>query len=385
MSFGKSALKAPVILLIIVVLIVLQISAESAPDDPVELVEYPIPLPLFLQDIAFVDQDIGWGVGALESNDSSLISIIHTTDGGVSWTEQDTGLADGFLNGVYFTDSLTGYAVGQDWGGDIPTLILYTADGGETWTKAALPRVYGGLDDITFTDDGIGWSVGNDFGEFKSLILRTEDGVNWTAVEHPSREDAGFRSVDFPTDSVGYAVGGIGWEDPKPFLVKTSDSGSTWEELLFPMETGTLLGLYFEDETTGWVVGNSGDLGIVAMTTDGGASWDVATLTGSSIYMKGVAKRNGTLVAVGNVCIDQDCFGNWWYSLDNGKYWMRLGQTERYITKLKKIIGTEIIVACANALEKGGDSALHILEPEVSKRLGELEVPPGLTVVSPTD
>jgi photosystem II stability/assembly factor-like uncharacterized protein len=53
--------------------------------------------------------------------------IRHTTDGGVTWTAQNSRTT-GELDGVVFADPLHGYAVGQNG------VILATSDGGTTWT-----------------------------------------------------------------------------------------------------------------------------------------------------------------------------------------------------------------------------------------------------------
>jgi photosystem II stability/assembly factor-like uncharacterized protein len=65
---------------------------------------------------------IGWAVGTNGT-------IVHTTDGGTTWTGQSNPLSGTtiVLRGVEFTDATTGWAVGL--GGT----ILHTIDGGSNW------------------------------------------------------------------------------------------------------------------------------------------------------------------------------------------------------------------------------------------------------------
>jgi photosystem II stability/assembly factor-like uncharacterized protein len=63
---------------------------------------------------------IGWAVG-----DGG--TILHTSDGGTTWTAQTSGTTN-LLSLVEFTDANTGWAVG------VGGTILHTSNGGTTWT-----------------------------------------------------------------------------------------------------------------------------------------------------------------------------------------------------------------------------------------------------------
>src|SRR5215831_19484521 len=68
-----------------------------------------------LNAISFVDANTGTAVGGGGT-------ILHTTDGGATWTPQSSGTTF-WLHGVSFLDTNTGWAVGD--GGT----ILHTTDG----------------------------------------------------------------------------------------------------------------------------------------------------------------------------------------------------------------------------------------------------------------
>ena len=76
----------------------------------------PLPQGNMLQGVSFTEASTGTAVGVFGT-------ILRTTDGGSTWTAQDSGTTNRLL-GVSFTDASTGTAVGS--GGT----ILRTTDGG---------------------------------------------------------------------------------------------------------------------------------------------------------------------------------------------------------------------------------------------------------------
>ena len=98
-----------------------------------------------LYHFTFVDKDHGWGVG-----DNG--TIVHTVDGGSTWTPQASGTTD-FLVDVRFADPLHGLVLTSTLGA-----ALQTADGGATWTGNSLggllPNSLGAVDTIVRHDSG---------------------------------------------------------------------------------------------------------------------------------------------------------------------------------------------------------------------------------------
>jgi len=83
----------------------------------------PSPTPEHLNGVYFPDHAHGTAVG-------SNGIIIHTSDGGLIWTLQNSGITDGsYLYDVKFVDSLIGYTIGD--GG----IILKTINGGLSWVN----------------------------------------------------------------------------------------------------------------------------------------------------------------------------------------------------------------------------------------------------------
>lgn len=80
---------------------------------------------VYLRSITFVDSNHGWVVG-----DDGI--ILATGDGGVSWSEQTSGVGVNLFD-VYFWNTLQGFAVGQ------AGTIVATDNGGATWVEITSP------------------------------------------------------------------------------------------------------------------------------------------------------------------------------------------------------------------------------------------------------
>jgi photosystem II stability/assembly factor-like uncharacterized protein len=86
-----------------------------------------------LTDIFFEDENFGWAVGFGVVNAANVPLLLRTSDGGATWTsEYFTDYENEIFNGVRFTDSLNGWAVG---GKSIDDRVMRTYDGGETWVE----------------------------------------------------------------------------------------------------------------------------------------------------------------------------------------------------------------------------------------------------------
>jgi len=197
----------------------------------------------------------GFGLGSSD-DDYSKQKILRTTDGGNSWQIifEDSAL---YFPDIFFVNDSTGYAVG----GFYPR-ILKTSDSGQSWIYQRSSTVVDTiLNSITFTDKNTGYAVGGIL-DLTSLILKTTDGGNTWSVVH-SEFDRTLFSVEFPEDSIGYAVGIWGK------IMKTIDAGNSWLTMNPPTNL-ILTSVYFVDADTGYAVGDSG---LILKTVDGGQNW----------------------------------------------------------------------------------------------------------------
>ena len=123
--------------------------------------------------VTFIDTRHGWAT-AFEGDSSR---VIHTPDGGKSWTIQRYDLEDvGRLSGISFVDSLHGWAIS----GLTYPWLLQTINGGETWEKFykfPFDGSHAAFNDICFVDSLNGWLFGAKWlPGFRPAIYRTRDG-----------------------------------------------------------------------------------------------------------------------------------------------------------------------------------------------------------------
>jgi photosystem II stability/assembly factor-like uncharacterized protein len=225
--------------------------------------------------VYFVNDQIGWIAGS---------KLLKTTDGGMSWTEQyDPSYS---IYGLFALDANNVWAVGgvfDSYNELFVRYIIHTSNGGDTWTTQYYESGYyydpvGPLNDIYFTDNNHGWAVGYD----GAIIATTDGGANW--IEQDSGLSGYYDElfgVAFTDSNNGWAVG----EDGN--VVSTTNGGSTWTQV----DIGTtdyLNSICFTDANNGWIAG--GDYyplhGTIFHTNDGGTTWNLQdTGTGDLEYI----------------------------------------------------------------------------------------------------
>jgi photosystem II stability/assembly factor-like uncharacterized protein len=153
-----------------------------------------------------------FGVALPDANHCTAVGmfgqIVHTTDGGATWTAGYYGGAP-YLGGVCFTDTNTGTTVGA-FG-----TILRTTNGGTTWVDRSQGTVNSFVG-VYFTDFNNGTAVGS------TLIRTTDGGVSWG--EQSRITNNGLSSVFFEDSRRGTGVGQYGT------ILHTTDGGGTWVE-----------------------------------------------------------------------------------------------------------------------------------------------------------
>jgi len=215
--------------------------------------------------------------------------LLMTDDGGFNWTLIPSG-TDKALYSIRFPTPDKGWIVGQEG------LILHSEDGGKTWARQTSgATVY--LFAVDFINDHEGWAVGD-----KATYLHTTDGgKNWTlskisgekadlsADEQILSEEPVLYDVQFLDASTGWVVGEFG------NIYHTTDGGKTWktqQETLIgsgiysSLDIPTFFGASFSDAQNGVVAGLETK---VARTRDGGKTWkfeqfDTQEGTGDPLY-----------------------------------------------------------------------------------------------------
>ena len=208
-----------------------------------------------LNSVQFTDTNTGYAVG-----DHGL--ILKTSNGGTHWSAQDYG-ANYVFTSLAFVNPDTGFIAG--WG-PFGGFILKTLDGGELWNlffacdfNACYSDDYYG---IRFLDANTGYIVGEN-----GAILKTTDGGKFWTDQSLASMYYRLNSVDFVNADTGFVAGANGR------ILKTVNGGTVWDTLT----SGTikpLNAIHFVDAHTGYVAGNGGTL---RKTMDGGATWKAQT------------------------------------------------------------------------------------------------------------
>jgi hypothetical protein len=198
-----------------------------------------VPTTSVVRAMCFLDESLGWVV-TLEDH-----LILKTTDGGGTWTQQNSGLVGNLHHfGVCFTDENNGYVIGFVLGSQFQNYILKTTNGGESWT----PNFDFQNNDFTtiyFANQNTGW-----IGGYEGFLAKTTDAGNTWQVQN-SRTSEYITDFFYTDENKGWYTGFNGT------LFQTNDGGNSWlqHEVLIQDD---LRGIYFVDETNGWAVGSNG-------------------------------------------------------------------------------------------------------------------------------
>lgn len=177
-------------------------------------------------------------------------TLLSTSDGGRNWRKhefnwdtlierivKETGLVEPNLNAVCFSSPELGWIVGE-FG-----LVLHTKDGGESWTSqrygSDLPQLYA----VKMLDSGRGWAM----GQVGSLIQTSDSGQHWSPVGLESKRDLYHISLE---SDRGVIVG-------EGIVLVSNDGGSNWKPMRLDLEDRWLSGVALKSSEA-IAVGQSG-------------------------------------------------------------------------------------------------------------------------------
>ncbi len=224
-----------------------------------------------IHDIFFFDYALILAVGTSGT-------ILFMTDIGQNWTIVQTGMMETYYSGQMITDSI-GVAVGVN--AIFQPFFTRTNDGWTTWQSTSFyiedDNVFyeGKLTDVYFKNESVGFATAIvDIPAGGAIVRTTDSGATWETVFF---YDEALFSIDFTWEGVGYAVGDHGT------IVQTTDDGETWVQL----ESGTsnqLRAIDFTSETTGTAVGENG---MILRTENEGVTWE-QQVSGTTSDLNGV-------------------------------------------------------------------------------------------------
>ena len=182
-------------------------------------------------------------------------AILYTEDGGVSWTRQTVNFTDlGFVEDLTFVDSQIGFAVGATVGptGHQTDLILHTEDGGTNWNVQRSPMPHP-IHELDFINADTGFAA-----TWEDIIWTSDGGATW---EERSSYQANQTSIGLSIlpNGMGWGVGMTGR------IYRTTDFFATLQ-LQSDTALSNLHSVSAIDPEHAWAVG---DNGLALETTDG--------------------------------------------------------------------------------------------------------------------
>lgn len=173
-----------------------------------------------LIDVYFPTERRGWVVGGITDNPREATPskpklrpvVLHTEDGGITWTDQVASIRGQFPLGewgwkIQFLNEQVGFISLQNYEAGA---ILTTIDGGASWTRRPIndPQMNANLEGIGFIDTDQGWvgGWGDRPKQKRTSSATTDGGATWWDANDIGRTINRFRFIGEPIN-VGYAAG----------------------------------------------------------------------------------------------------------------------------------------------------------------------------------
>ncbi|MCI0636718.1 MAG: hypothetical protein L0206_22795, partial [Actinobacteria bacterium] len=216
--------------------------------DPVTNV--PEPQPEGLCGIWVVDENVVYACGRY----CGTPRVIKSIDGGANWTTFDMSApADGLVDCRFFGPD-TGIVVGRlddSTSGFWRGVVLHTTDGGASWSNVLTTTG----DDclcwkISFPTREVGYvSVERFFNSPAAVFLKTTDGgLTWEEKPFPD-------STYYYFEGIGFATPDVGWLGGTAVTHATTDGGETWVASSLGAGDDNANRFRFFHETFGYAVG----------------------------------------------------------------------------------------------------------------------------------
>lgn len=147
--------------------------------------------------------------------------------------------------------------------------VYKTTDGGTNWILQTSETILGSdhyFRNIEFLDENIGF-----LGTLNQKFYKTIDGgTTWDLVTNISPNPGAICGLDCVGTSTVY---GCGAYFTPAHVIKSTDSGMTWQYIDMSAYADALVDIYFVDENTGYTLGNNSSGGVILKTTNGGLTW----------------------------------------------------------------------------------------------------------------
>lgn len=216
---------------------------------------------------------------------------------------------------VFFINENTGWAANGAY-----AAVYKTTDGGATWITQVTEQSLGGnyyFRNIEFLDENIGF-----LGTLNNLFLKTVDGgTNWLPVTNLPNNPGAICGLDAVGSTTIY---GCGAYFSPAFIIKSTDSGTTWTSKDMSAYATALVEIQFLDENVGYASGANASGGVILKTLDGGETWSSiynTNIPGEYVWKLQLLPSNSNVV-FGSVEANAPHNGRMLRSLDSGANWI---------------------------------------------------------------
>ena len=248
----------------------------------------PKPLGGAILDMYFHDAALGWAVG-------DAGQILKTTDGGVSWVGQHSGVT-ARLTQIRFSDASNGWAVGDS------ATILRSTDGGSTWLAQASGVA------------GASWT----YGASLRVLSASQAVVTFASYQTRTTVDGGEHWNAGALNPTMTTPNGTLWALSYYELSKSTDMGQTAISVLRAPNSTYLQMADFADDLQGWVLVYDYSAYPPPLnlwrTVDGGISWSPLSASGlpaSVSYLKFSANGKGWAIVYDTIYRTDDAGSSW--------------------------------------------------------------------------
>jgi len=196
----------------------------------------------------------------------ALGKMYRSNDGGYTWSNLDEHQFDGKFRDVSFCGADTGYAIADGWGGGLLySLLKKTVDGGYHWETLSY---FFGSGAMYFFNPDVGYVAYGDY--FIDLKKTVDGGISWEDPIPVGSEYSPLK-IKFSDADHGWICG------TEKHLLKTSDAGITWTEVILDPYPWTpyLYDIEFLSGDTIFICG--GDAGFLCFyrSFDKGETWEL--------------------------------------------------------------------------------------------------------------
>lgn len=246
-----------------------------------------------------------------------LFFTINFVSAQYNWTPLTSIVSNGGgqrFDDVFFLNENLGWAANGAY-----AAVYKTTDGGDNWTLQTNSAMLGSghyFRNIEFLDANIGF-LGTLNGKFYKTI---DGGTTWNLVTNISPNPAAICGLDCVGTSTIY---GCGAYFSPAYVIKSIDSGATWQYIDMSAYAEALVEVLFIDENTGFASGNNANGPVILKTTNGGTTWSTiynGTIPGEYVWKLQILSSNPN-VMFGSVESVAPNPGRMIKSVDNGLTW----------------------------------------------------------------